>query len=428
MSEIQLTWRRYGLRDNPYFQNPLTTEDSTLLATFVGRKAEKAELKKVLQMGSDIRYLIIGEPGVGKTSLVNIMRMEASRNKYFTPTNEIEINREMTGNELIVITLSAIYQEMQKQSIDLDEHLMVQLQAFYELANIVETSSRDLTNITYLNRHKLLELFKEVVDKLVNPRFHGIIIHYDNLDNVDADALVTLISDVRDFLLTKRVIFLFVGDPLLTSVVNIKPRVSQIFLSPSLEVEPLSYEKVLELLEKRVSVLKSSDNTPVVCPHTDEAVKTLFDLHKGNLRSILNSLTNAVMELPSSNTPIQVTDTLLSNLLYRKVKEKYISKLTKVEQDILFKMLEHQSITPSELSKLTGKTPQNISSKYLKEFIRLGVVREPKKEGRNSIYEVIPEINWWRLGKKEAKKKPAIENEIQIKIDKVQGRLSDFFD
>ena len=428
MSEFNLTWRRYGLKDNPYFQEPLNIDDSALAASFVGRQKERAELKKVIEMGS-VRSLVVGEPGVGKTSLVNMIRKSASQNQFFTPSNEIEINRPISGNELIVLTLSAVYQEIKRREIVLEDgNIMAELEAFYEVAKLSEFNE-GVMNIPSLNRQKLVQLFKDVVDKLVNPRYNGVIIHYDNLDNIEDVSILNLLLDVRDFLFTKKTVFIFVGDKGLPSLINIRPRLSQIFLTPSLQVDPLSYEQVLELLEKRVNIMRSSVDKEVVCPHTEEVVKILFELHNGNLRSILNSLTIAVKELPKTNAPVQITNDKLRQLLVQKVKESYLSKLTKVEQDIVFKMLQHKDfITPTELSKQTGKSPQNISSKYLKKFVDLGVVRQRKREGRNVYYEVLPEINWWRLSKQEKESQTKIKKLINPKIEQVQMALSDYFE
>jgi len=151
MSEFNLTWRRYGLKDNPYFQEPLNIDDSALAASFVGRQKERAELKKVIEMGS-VRSLVVGEPGVGKTSLVNMIRKSASQNQFFTPSNEIEINRPISGNELIVLTLSAVYQEIKRREIVLEDgNIMAELEAFYEVAKLSEFNE-GVMNIPSLNR------------------------------------------------------------------------------------------------------------------------------------------------------------------------------------------------------------------------------------------------------------------------------------
>ncbi|MEW5897407.1 MAG: ATP-binding protein [Nanoarchaeota archaeon] len=151
MSDFNLTWRKYGLKDNPYFNAPLTIEGGTIpITSFIGRKKERQELKRVIEMGSDVRFMVFGEAGVGKTSLVNFVRNEASKEQFFTPAKEIEINRLMSGNEFIILTLSVIYDEVKKMGLSLKEELRTKLEALYELTRYGELSY-DVANIAQLN-------------------------------------------------------------------------------------------------------------------------------------------------------------------------------------------------------------------------------------------------------------------------------------
>ena len=60
-------------------------------------------------------------------------------------------------------------------------------------------------------------------------------------------------------------------------------------------------------------------------------------------------------------------------------------------------MIDVPYITPTELAKKTGKSVQNISSKYIPYFINLGAVKLKNIDGRNKYYEITPQIKWWRL-------------------------------
>lgn len=427
MSEFNITWRRYGLKDNPYFNAPLTIEGGAIpITSFIGRKKERQELKRVIEMGSDIRFIITGEAGVGKTSLLNFIKHEASKEQFFTPSREIEINKVISGNELIINTLSVIYDEVKKRNVSLREDLRSKLEAIYELTKYGELSY-DVANITQLNKQRLIDLFREVVGNIVHPRFKSIIIHYDNLDNVDDfDGLSDLLSDVRDFLLTKNVVFIFVGDTFLPLIVNSKKRVGQIFITPPLEVSSFSYDDIKAILEERVNQLRIDESLPIVIPHTEESIKLLFNLHKGNIREILNSLISCILSLQQSNVPIQITEDILRDILFKKVNEGYIKKLTTVEKEILLEMIDRDYITPTELSKLTKKSVQNISSKYLPKLIMIGTVRLKNIEGRNKYYEITPEIKWWKLRRSEQEKmlsRMKIEKKIN---DLLQKSLKDF--
>lgn len=423
---LNLTWRKYGLTDNPYFHSPLTIEGGSIpITSFVGRNKEKAEIKKIVALGSDVRCLILGDPGVGKTSLVNFVRHQASEEGFFTPIKEIELNRLMSGNEFIILTISSLYEEIKRREIDLGEEWKNKLEALYELTQYGELS-HDISNITQLNRYKLMDLFKNLVSTIVHPRYKAIILHFDNLDNIDDNlGLADLIGDIRDFLLTKNVIFIFVGDRALQQIVNFKVRVGQLFLTTPVEVLSLSLNDINKILKERIAKL-SAHSLQTVSPHTEEAIEILFKLHQGNLREILNSLTSCVTSLPASNTPIQITGDILKDVLFSKVNELYVSKLTPVEKEILIKMINVPYITPTELAKETGKTIQNISSKYIPNFINLGAVRLKNIDGRNKYYEITPQIKWWKL-QRTSREKQESQRKTEIKVDELVKKLTDFY-
>lgn len=426
MSGYNLKWRKYGLHGNPYFISPLSIDKGIIpISKFVGRNQERKELKNVISMGGEIRFMLTGDAGVGKTSLLNFIRAEAADDGFFTPIREIEINKPMSGNEFIILTLSAIHEEIQRLNININEDIMHTLDAIYELTQYGELSN-DVAKISQLNKHKLVGLFNKVIEELV-PKFKGIIIHYDNWDNIqDVEAIQDLIGDVRDFLSNKNVIFFFVGNQFFPSIIAERKRVAQIFLPGALEVPALSLNDIKKILDERIDALKIGENITLTVPHTEEAIETLYKLHGGNIREILNSLLSCVISLESSNTPIQITDNLLRDILSSKAK-KITDKLTKVEKEFLMKMLNHDFITPTELADITGKSIQNVSSKYLPKLVLSGAVRLKAVEGRNRIYEPTPEMGWLKLERKEIEKaKAKIKQEEKIK-ETLNRSLKDFF-
>ena len=422
MSEFNLIWRKYGLNDNPFFDAPLTIEGGTLtLSSFIGREEERQSLKRTIEMGGEVRYMVIGEPGVGKTSLVNYVRDEASKHGFFTPIREIEINKVISANEFIILTMSAIYDEVKRKEMHLNQKLTEKLDALYELTKFGELSY-DIANLTQLNKLKLMELFRELIKEVVHPRFKGIILHYDNLDNIqDFEGLLDLISEIRDFLLNKNVVFIFVGDSILPSIIMLRRQVSSIFIMPPLEVNYFSFEEIKQIINERIEKLKIGDEIPVTIPYEEKCIETLFDLYGGNIREILNSLASCIQSLPTSNIPIQITDDILRDILFKKVNESYLTKLSDVEKSILSKILDVGIVTPTHLSTLTKKALTNISSKYLPKLVLNSTVRLKKIEGRYKYYEVVPEIKWWKLQRTENQKletKIKIENKVKRIVDK----------
>ena len=211
MSEFNKTWRRYNLKCTPYFITPLTIDEGIIdLSNFVGRDLEREKLKAIIGQGA-VRCLVVGDPGVGKTSLVNFVRERASKDQYFTPQKEIEINRLVSCNEFIILTLSAVYEEVIRKGIKLSHELTDDLEALYSLTQLVEFSNNQ-TSISHLNYNKLLSLYKKTIKEIINPRFKGIILHYDNFDNVkNPEDIYKLFGEIRDLLYSSQdVIFFFV--------------------------------------------------------------------------------------------------------------------------------------------------------------------------------------------------------------------------
>ncbi|MBI3052189.1 AAA family ATPase [Candidatus Woesearchaeota archaeon] len=426
MSEYNLLWRRYGLKENPFFVDPLTISGDVPLSLFVGRISERNELGNIIRTG-EARCLVVGYPGVGKTSLVNFVRSEAAKSAFFTPIREIEINRKMPGNEFIILTISAIYDTIKSNGISLPRELAQKLDALYELTRYGELTP-EIANLSYLNRQKLTDLFKELINKIVYPRFKGVILHYDNLDNIEnPEDLLELISDIRDFILTKKIVYIFVGDSFLPSTIFQKTRVSSVFLTPAIEINKFSYEETIKILEQRLDYMRISETSRVIPPYSEGAIKKLYDLYEGNLRDILTSLTTCVKETAQSNSPILMTDESVQDILYEKVRKNILSKLSTEERKIVQIMLNWGGhMTPTELSKQSKKIIQSISSTYLPKLIEVGAVRFKQAEGRNRFYEVTPVMKWAKLQRSERQKMESKEKMRQEVTKIINRSLSEF--
>lgn len=399
MSEMNIIWRKYNLKDNPYFIKPLQieTENPLISLLFIGRQEETKKLINLISAGNE-RIMIVGNAGVGKTSFVNYVRNKAREGLFFSPVSEIEINYAMSSQEFVVATLNAIYREIQSQNINLSEGTMQDLEKIYSLAQITTNDS-----IERLSFERLRELFKRTIKEVVHPRFKGVILHYDNFDNIEeVDEIAPLFGEVRDILLTDKLTSIFVGNNFLPDYIGYKQRVRQMFYFPPIEIKEFTFEDIKKIIDARIKILKSNENIKTEAPHTEDALKILFQLYFGNLRNILNSLSACVIEFGASNNPLIINEKILRKTLVEKVKKDFLMHLTTVEKEILLKMLDYDKpITPTEVAKLTKKTVQNISSKYLVKLRQKTAVEIVGKEGRNVYYAIRPEIRWIKLQKDE---------------------------
>jgi hypothetical protein len=274
---------------------------------------------------------------------------------------------------------------------------MSQLADLSDIIAAIDFNSQE--TLMRLNFEKLKEIFRETIKEIKNPRYKGVILHYDNLDNIEeSTAIEKLFGEIRDILLTSSVCFFFVGNNFLPLEIGNNTRIRQIFYGSPIEIKKLNFKEVYAILKKRVTCLKMNNDMDAICPHTEGVLKTLFELHEGNMRDTLKSLSTCVMEFSSSNIPIIIDDIKVRNILLNKIEKDYLKKLTNVEQQLLEKMLMYNKpITPSGLADISDQNVQNISSKYLPKLREKFAIFFVGKEGRSVYYQVAPEIRWLSL-------------------------------
>ncbi|MBI5398693.1 AAA family ATPase [Candidatus Woesearchaeota archaeon] len=407
-------WEIYGLISDPFYVGPILVFGGNLpRSTFIGRNKEKKRLLAILRSRGGSRILVSGEPGVGKTSFVNVVRSEALDAGFFTPMKEIGVQPEWEANDFILNTLFAIYNTLVRQSKEevLSKNLFLELQKLVTSVNIssysgsisvagygVGGSKNDVPNVQQITTSYLLDIFERIILDLTSKEsFSEVIIHYNNLENFKSDELALLFKRIRDFILTEKVHFIFVGDLTVPPIIQSVPRAQSIFSDTPIILESLSFEETLQILEKRVETLKIPGLTHVT-PYTVDAVKLLYDLYNGNIRYILNSLSTAIREL-STERPIILDNEIISNILSKVAEDRWLSKLSHWEKEILGSMLNKKEMSNKELSQKLHKKPQNIS-KALKKLQEISSIYLNRTEGTSKLYAVHPSVKWFLLSNK----------------------------
>src|SRR3989344_1257518 len=386
---------KYGLKSNPYFIEALLVEGGTIpIETLVGREKEKQELNRLISLGGGQRIMVVGEAGVGKTSLVNYIRAKAKKASYFSPNNEIGIMDNWKVNDVIINTLQAVYLELKNQDIKItDPKLLLALEDLFELSRIVQDMDVDTEALMIINTQSLMEIFRKIVNELTNRGYRAIIIHYNNLDNIDdKEYLIRLLNNLRDFFNNTHSIFIFIGDETLPSVINVKSRLRQIFTTP-IKVPILDYEEVKNVIDIRLNELRLSEANTVIRPHSEDSLKLLYDLYQGNIRDILNSLSSSVNE----KNVVTLSAVMTKQVLKEKATSLFIEKMSPTELKVLLYVLENGSVNNKEIAENLKKLPQNISSYIYKLRDELKAIKVDKVEGTKIYYKPTTEAIWLKL-------------------------------
>jgi hypothetical protein len=430
----QSIWNMYGLKHNPFSTDPLLIEEGFIpLETFVGRAEELGTLKTLFKMGGGTRIIVTGDTGVGKTSFVNYSRWEAIKtHKFFTHLREIEVKESWTPNDFIAHTLANIYNSIERQGLlDFSKEVKKKLSYLFDIIELKEggvsfevlgigagVNSSHTINTPKITTELLRRLFNEVINELVRLGFRQIILHYNNLENLERENVIHLFIGLRDFFQNERVHFVFVGGEPFPSAIYEVDKVRSIFAYTPIELKVFTLPEINQVLKNRISVL-SIPNMKVLTPYEEEVIKDLNKIHKGNIRDILNSLCIAMLGILKNNPnePSILTKNKMREVLKNQLKETYLAKMSSVDFQVLKEILKAGETTNSDLAKILAKKRQNIS-KNLSKLKRIRAIKE-KKLGVERIITVNPDILWINLEEAEKPNREIIEKKIDDKIQKL---------
>lgn len=410
-------WEMYGLYSNPFTSEPLTLFSRDIpIDMFVGREKELSIVKKIISSHSSSRILLVGNIGIGKTTFANYVRYSKLEKGFFTPFAEIGVMSHWSPEDLMITTLSAIYNtlnRMVEKKAKMDKELMKRLETMFGICR-----SRDMggsisvlgsgVGINYggsvgspiVNSYMLIELMKEVVEELKKAGFQKVIIQYNNLELIPEmgdKRLKILFNGIREFIETPDTHFIFIGDKTIPQFFSQIPRVEQVFQSPII-LEPFTLEEIMAIIKKRIEVLtikREGVEIKPLNPATSDAVSVLYDLYKGNVRDIMKSISTVVMEI-SKTQPIQINGHTIKRTLHGMAKERYLSQLNNTDLKILDIILRKGETTNKLISEKLKMQPQNVSNSLtnLKDAL---CIRLSRVEGRSRYYVPTPEASWLLL-------------------------------
>lgn len=429
-------WELYGLKTNPFFTDPLLLfgGEIDVRLGFVGREEEVRRLQTMIGSRGSSRIIVTGDVGVGKTTFVNYVRANAPKKIFFTPLREIGTQPDWNGIDFILNTISAIYNTFKIRT-DLDinsinKEISTKLQL---LVDIVEHKDRNFSidvlgsgigsgtttsfSIPQMTIQSLTSFFNEVIKEIRKLCYEEIILSYNNLELFESAQLKKLFDSIRDFTQIKHVKFIFIGDHQVHQALT--KRVHSVMSESPIVLSNLSIKEIKELLQKRMQYLESS-GLKGIKPYNDEVISKLYSLYDGNLRSILNSLYSAIIELArDSTTPIILTPNEMKKILPFIAKKRWLNKLTEGEQEVLMCILREMPINNKKIAGILKKKPQNISP-ITNKLLDISAINT-KTEGVEKYFSVEPDIKWFLLEEKEkivdAKDLKNVEKEVQKILD-----------
>lgn len=411
-----INWQQFGLRSNPYDTLPLIEGgELPINKAFVGRTAELHSLKDIFL--SDLRacVTILGNVGVGKTSLANfhkfLFKYEEKNKPLFSFRREIEASKNLLNKKsFLTEIIGSTLREIRLLDPDLikKEELLQKLEKLVDITQSLDISAgisiagfggefgrTGTTEYPPTISNTILEnYFSNLIDfikthEIAGKRFKGLIVHINNFDVVLADSndkreVMRFFQEMRDILQTKDVYYLFLGPRhFFRDIISTEKRLKSVFNLSPVVVNPLSKSEIVQAFEERMGLLKSPDVVKYIAPFSNEAIFRLYDLYEGDARSIMNGLKDILSQVPETVLePLGVEEALL--LLG---KERWDSirgiGLTREQEEILkFLAISSEYVTQKDLAAKFKKAPSNISGYYFNPLKDAGVIELKKQDGK----------------------------------------------
>lgn len=374
-------WHVLNLRSTPFFQDALEPDQNAEhpLSLFVGRARESREVLTEIGGATNSRTAIQGPPGVGKTTLVNYIKAEASRSGYLVDASPISVASATTASDLRLAILGSVHDALAardstfanktpmrdvRQLIDTERTRSWSVSsAVAALGGLGAASAAQRHTgpgaLTVKPERLLRQLSEMATDELQAP---GIIIHLNNLENASEaaqDTAARLVRDLRDTGLTYEGFhYLLAGtDDAIRTLVTAQEQLRSVFFNPG-SLSPLGEAEVDAMLEERYEHLRLFDNRPWLTPVEPAAVRHLYRLFMGNLRGTLHALNAAAKHLigHGDNPTDPMTMERMVPILRVVYAQKLTADLNSTEINYLRQMANRHGIEPT----LTQKDAQSL--------------------------------------------------------------------
>lgn len=447
-----INWQQFGLKKDPYDTQPLVEgSDLSIEQAFIGRDKERAYIDNLMESSERICLAICGNVGVGKTSLTNIEKFiwKYRRTKLlFSFRREIEACDELLNkkNFLIEIIGSVLREIKLLQPELLKDEALVELDRLVDITQSIAFSAgaqafgfginagKDSSvyfpqqlSTTLLEQHfnELINFIKE--NEINGHSYSGLVVHVNNFDVVMSTVegkkkTITFFNEIRDILQISGVYYIFLGpNNFFSEIISINQRVKSIFVQTPLKVCPLGKTEIVKALEERMKLLKSDDVADYIKPIEDDVVFRLYDLHAGDIRSIMSSIRDILSQCSENLVkPLSMNEAMLLLGKERWDKIEKAMTLTQEQKEILKYLAGSKKfISQKEIVQLFNKKQSNVSSYYFKPLRENNIIEEKERNGTTIYFGLTNEytpLQWLVESQKNIKK--IAENKLsQLNFD-----------
>lgn len=409
-------WERFGFRDDPFYGLHLPVAPLSL-DLFTGREADRTRLREGLRAYPSGLTMVQGPPGVGKTSLVNVVQQELFQaGARFPLLDVVETTADTTRESFLLSTLSTAVSSLESifgvealAGDDAVQQARIAVTRTLQYARSMNltagipkvvsagvASTPMATTPVAPTAQTLVDLLRRLVESVRVRGFEGMIVPVNNLDTLTEDDVIAVLNLVRDVCsAVEGVHWVFVGGAYLFEALEVRARrLSERFTANPIALEPLAWDDVRAALERRRRAFAvDPDTTPL--PISWRIAELVHTAGGGELRFTFTRLSRTVLDFawqfPSERTvPDELALSLLKQWAARHLDR---SPLTKQETRVAEALRTAGQLRAREHERVGIGTAQQLSQ-LLGRLVKKGHARRvPAADGASrSIYVASPPV------------------------------------
>ncbi len=356
---------------DPFSDNPLTADEVNLLVNREEVRKRIGDLIHSASHGFPQNIAILGEDGIGKTSMINFIeaKMKLYNGLFFSRINLAEgtesrtMVKSLIGNLLNQLDLGlgskVLYhlklgkkvsrEEMLKRlkGIEITQNKQLKESLFNILSYSQAVTEKKASPEDF---YEILEMLREVLE-LMGRKPKAIIILIDEGQYVARSHSVDLLQQMRLIFQKKPYMLVVGGSPdLFSRFGQVEPTFNNLFPEQNrLRLTPLEYQHVKELLEKRLGLVRKKGSG--IDPFETECIERLLHLSDGNPRYVIRIASESLQHGRDQNSITTREIERASSLIVREMGRDRFDRLNEDEREIILTLARHGSLSITDIQK-----------------------------------------------------------------------------